>query len=73
MYNISVASPDHVRRYCMELTRRGGWEVWLEEDKTTRWSENYEDWHRVERAVAKMRREVEGLLDSGWTLQSVTR
>lgn len=73
MLNIRVASASHVRRYCVELTRRGGWEAWLEEDTTIRWREIHEDWHHVERTVAKMRREVEALIDRGWTLQSVTR
>ena len=73
MLNISVASAHHFRRYCVERTRRGGWEAWLEEDATIRWREIYQDWHRVERAVAKMRREVEALVDHGWTLQRVTQ
>ncbi len=69
MLNISVASASHVRRYSVERNRRGGWEVSLEEDATVRWREIYEDWHRVERTIAKIRREVEALVDRGWTLQ----
>lgn len=73
MLTISVASANHLRHYCVERTWPGGWEAWLEEDATIRWREIHQDWHRVERTVAKMRREVEGLIDRGWTLQPVTQ
>ena len=43
-----------------------GWEVRVEEDSRLIRRACYTDWHRVERAVSKMRTEADELEQSGW-------
>ncbi|MEQ1911047.1 MAG: hypothetical protein ABMA15_19665 [Vicinamibacterales bacterium] len=69
MFDLSVASAHHVRHYCVTLAGDSGWEVTIEEDRAVQFRETLEDWHHVERSVARMRREVSELLDRGWQIQ----
>jgi hypothetical protein len=66
MYRLSLRSAEHVRRYSICQAARSGWEVILEEDRTLRRRDHYEDWHRVERALALFEREVSALTADGW-------
>jgi len=70
MYRLSLHSADHVRRYTISSTDRSGWEVTLEEDRKLRRHDLYEDWHRVERALASFEREVSVLTAQGWRVAS---
>ena len=68
MFHLSLQCADHVRRYSIMPARPFGWEVTLEEDRELRRKDLYEDWHRVERAMALFEREVLQLTASGWHL-----
>jgi hypothetical protein len=72
MFNVDVVSADCVRRYSVALAGAAGWEVTLEENRSIRWRETHADWHRVERALARVRREVSDLLERGWTIRAVS-
>jgi hypothetical protein len=66
MFHLSLRSADHIRRYSITADRKFGWEVKLEEDRTLRRHDLYQDWHRVERALALIEREVSELTAQGW-------
>ena len=65
MYALSLRYADHVRHYSISAGSTG-WEVKLEEDRTLRRLDHYQDWHRVERAMALFEREVLDLTSRGW-------
>lgn len=67
MFDVRIASKTRVLHYSAETREDIGWEVKVEEDCAVRQRKVYEDWHRVERSVARMEREVATLLRCGWT------
>lgn len=79
MLDLSLQSAGHVRHYSVSAVSPSGWELRFEEDRELRQRSFYQDWHRVERAIAKIEREVGQLLESGWMiirdagLQSIKR
>ena len=73
MFDLNIVSHGSVRHYSVALAGVGGWEVTLEEDRSVRWRETCADWHRVERAVARVQREVSELLERGWTIEPANR
>ncbi len=73
MFELNLASAGHVRHYTVVLAGEAGWEVRVEEDRAVRSSDTYEDWHRVERSLALVKREVSELLARGWTIESASR
>jgi len=73
MFDLNLASAGHVRHYTVVLAGEAGWEVRVEEDRAVRSSDTYEDWHRVERSLARVKREVSELLARGWTIESASR
>ena len=73
MFDLNVVSAGRVRHYSVALTGAAGWEVRIEEGRAVEWRETYEDWHRVERSLARVKREVSDLLAHGWTIQSASR
>lgn len=66
MFHLSLQSADHVRHYSISAAQPAGWEVRLEEDQTLLRADHYQDWHRVERALALFEREASNLQESGW-------
>jgi hypothetical protein len=65
MFSVTLRSADHIRRYAI-VRRTLGWEVTLERDGEDPQQICYRDWHRVERALARFRREVSDLTARGW-------
>ena len=68
MFHLSLQCADHVRHYSITAANPFGWEVKLEEDRQVRRNDLYQDWHRVERAMALFELEVLQLTASGWHL-----
>jgi hypothetical protein len=66
MYSIALRHHDHTRQYQISPAQRSGWELTLQEDRRYTRQVHYEDWHRVERALAAVRHEVDRLTESGW-------
>jgi hypothetical protein len=66
MYTVTLQLAEHVKRYSIHSRSHDGWMVTLEEDRTLIRQNCYRDWHRVERAAAKFRLEVEDLMARGW-------
>ena len=68
MLDLSLQSAEHVRHYSVCAVSPSGWELRFEEDRELRDRSFYQDWHRIERAVARVEREVRQLVDSGWMI-----
>ena len=68
MFALTLCSTGHVRRYSIRATTSSGWEIRLEEDSKLRRLDHYDDWHRVERALALFSREASALQASGWQI-----
>lgn len=68
MFDLSLRFADHVRRYSVCAASPSGWEVRLEEDRELRLRTLYQDWHRVERVIARFEREVGHLTERGWQI-----
>ena len=66
MFARELTNAGHVRRFTIEQDGEG-WEVQVEEDETVLRRVRYTDWHRVERALSRVTREVLALEDTGWT------
>lgn len=66
MFQLSLRYDGRVRRYSIHEAGPAGWEVKFEEDRTLRRHDLYQDWHRVERAMALFEREVSELTAQGW-------
>jgi hypothetical protein len=73
MFDVNVESAGRVRHYSVVLAGSAGWEVKMEEDRAVQWHETYEDWHRVERTLQRVREEVSELVARGWTIQPARR
>jgi hypothetical protein len=79
-----VIPPENERMFAKELTHGGhtrrftidesveGWEVRVEQDSTVIRRVQYTDWHRVERALLGLVREVSDLEDGGWTERALS-
>ena len=65
MFSIILRKAEQTRRYSISSLGASGWEVTLEREGETR-QVFYDDWHRVERALAIFRLEVSDLTDRGW-------
>ena len=66
MFAKELVHDGHVRRFSVTSAGQEGWEVRVEEDAAVVRRLCYTDWHRVERALDVMLREVQALVSSGW-------
>ena len=66
MLSIVLRKAEHTRRYFVSALSDAGWEVKLEREGELTRHIYYRDWHRVERALAIVRREVSELTARGW-------
>jgi len=73
MFDVNVVSENRMRHYSIGRATEVGWEAKLEENHAVRWKETYEDWHRVERTLTRMKQEVSDLLDQGWTISTASQ
>lgn len=74
MFEINLVSRDfRVRHYAVVPAGTDGWEVTIEEGAQVERHEMQADWHRVERTLDRVRREVDDLVARGWTVRPVSR
>ncbi|MGH9349661.1 MAG: hypothetical protein ACRD26_20605 [Vicinamibacterales bacterium] len=66
MYARLLRKAAHVRRFTIRATGTSGWEVLDEQDAKVVKSVLYDDWHRVERAMATFAAEASMLREAGW-------
>jgi hypothetical protein len=65
MFTATLCKADRIRRYSISMLGASGWEVTREDEGETR-HVVYDDWHRVERALAMFKLEVSELTQLGW-------
>ena len=70
MFTRELTHSGHVRRFSIREARGHGWVVREEEDSRVVRQARYQDWHRVERAILAMQRQVSELEARGWRLAS---
>jgi hypothetical protein len=70
MFSIALRHEQHTRQYAVSASHPSGWELTLQEDLERIKSVHFEDWHRVERAMAVVRLEVEDLTARGWRIEA---
>jgi hypothetical protein len=70
MFSIALRHEQHTRQYAVSASQPSGWELTLQEDRERTKSVHFEDWHRVERAVAVVKLEVEDLTARGWRIEA---
>jgi hypothetical protein len=76
MFALTLGQANHVRRYSIARTGLLGWEIRCEQDSKLQRLDHYQDWHRVERALAQFAYESSQLQESGWRVieaQSMNR
>ena len=66
MFSIALRQAERTRNYRVEATQPSGWELTLTEDLKPVRHVHYDDWHRVERALATLQLEVLELTSKGW-------
>ncbi len=69
MFSIALRHEQHTRQYAVSASQPSGWELTLQEDLERIKRVHFEDWHRVERAVAVVRLEIEELTSRGWHVE----
>jgi len=57
---------EHFRLFTVDMDPRVGWRVVDEEDAASIRQRTFDDWHRVERAIARFAFEASRLLREGW-------
>jgi hypothetical protein len=66
MFTKTLTHAGHTRSFEVQAREADGWEVSVKEDTRIVRRMLYSDWHRVERALSAIRREVAALEDQGW-------
>jgi hypothetical protein len=69
MFSVALRHEQHTRQYHVVASQPSGWELTLQEDLERVKRVHFEDWHRVERAVAVVRIEIEELTSRGWRVE----
>ena len=67
MFVKELTHAGHIRRFIISDAVPEGWEMRVEQDSAILRRVRYTDWHRVERALSSLVREVSDLEDCGWT------
>jgi hypothetical protein len=73
MFSIDLRQADRTRKYAVSPSEASGWDLTLQEDLQRTRQVHYEDWHRVERAMAVLELEVSQLTAHGWRIESRRR
>ena len=68
MFSKELRQAGHRRLFEVSTLRPNGWEVRVVEDSEVVRRASYSDWHRVERAINAMEREMSQLEAAGWQL-----
>ena len=66
MFSKELTFAGHTRRFIVDSLGADGWEVRVMQDRDVVRRTCYSDWHRVERAIGTLEREVSNLEAQGW-------
>jgi hypothetical protein len=72
MFSIALRQAGHTRKYHVKPSNVSGWDLTLLEDLRPIRQVHYDDWHRVERAVATLQLEVQELTAKGWSIENAS-
>ena len=72
MFSRTLTFQGQTRSFAVDALAASGWEVRVEQDSTVLRRTRYHDWHRVERAVGAIEREVRELQARGWRITHAT-
>jgi hypothetical protein len=70
MFSVLIRYGARERRYDILEHEPAGWEIRTEDGHTVVRQVKYDDWHRVERALAGFHREIASLLAAGWQIDA---
>jgi hypothetical protein len=73
MFSIALRHAEHTRKYNVVTSQASGWDLTLTEDLKPTRQVHYDDWHRVERALATLQLEVRELTAKGWHVDPENR
>ena len=62
----TLVSADHRRSFQILAAPSAGWEAIEEQDLHVVQKRHYQDWHRVERALARFAHDIDELRKEGW-------
>ena len=66
MFSKTLTFHGRTRSFAVQALAASGWELRIEQDSTVVRRAIYNDWHRVERAVDAIEREMRDLEARGW-------
>lgn len=66
MFSRQLTRAGRTRSFVVTSLEAAGWEVRVEEDGAVIRRTRYSDWHRVERALLGLEREMQELIARGW-------
>ena len=66
MFSREFTLADHSRRFTVAPAAVGGWELRVTEDRALVKRTYFSDWHRVERALGALQKEMSELISKGW-------
>ena len=69
MFAIALRRERHTREYIVSPSSSSGWELTCQEDLQPTRHAHFNDWHRLELALAVVRHEVSELLARGWRVE----
>ena len=69
MFAIALRQAAHTRKYRVTPSDESGWELTVTEDLTPTRHVHFDDWHRVERALATLEVEIRELTANGWHVE----
>lgn len=69
MFAIALRHEQHTKNYRVSYAQSSGWELTLTEDLQPTRHVHFEDWHRVERALAALQLEIHELRSKGWHVE----
>ena len=71
MFSKILTQAGHTRCFSVSACQSSGWEVRIEQDSQVVRQILYTDWHRVERALGSIEREVGDLEAQGWRTAAI--
>jgi hypothetical protein len=69
MFSREFTLADHSRRFTVAPADMGGWELRVMQDRDLVRRTYFSDWHRLERAMSAIEREMSQLIAEGWCLR----
>jgi hypothetical protein len=73
MFSTRLTCAGRTRSFIVRSLQADGWEMTIEEDSRLLRRVRYTDWHRVERALAAIDRDIRALTELGWRVTSEAR